>query len=128
MRKVLVVLALVSLALVPAAVPAQSAAGIDIRFVVKIPVRDGVKLNATLYLPRGPEEKRPVVLAVTPYIAERYHAYGLPAVQRGYLVAVVDVRGRGGSEGAFDAFAQEAQDGYDTDREHRSVLSLPAAR
>ena len=114
MRKVSVVLALVTLALVPAAVPAQSAAGIDIRFAVKIPLRDGVKLNATLYLPRGPEEKRPVILAMTPYIADRYHAYVLPAVQRGYVVAVVDVRGRGSSEGEFNAFAQEAHDGYDT--------------
>jgi len=114
MMKVRVVLALVTLAPVPAVLPAQSAAGIDIRFSVKIPVRDGIKLNATLYLPRGPAEKRPVILAMTPYIADRYHAYVLPAVQRGYVVAVVDVRGRGSSEGEFDPFAQEAHDGYDT--------------
>jgi hypothetical protein len=113
MMKISVVLALVTLALVPAALPAQSATGVDIRLGVRIPLRDGVRLNATLYLPRGSEEKRPVILAMTPYIADRYHTYVLPVVKRGYVVAVVDVRGRGSSEGEFTPFAQEARDGYD---------------
>ena len=81
---------------------------------VRIPLRDGVHLNATLYRPRDSKDRLPVILAMTPYIADRYHAYVLPAVRRGYVVAVVDVRGRGSSEGVFDPFAQEAKDGYDT--------------
>lgn len=93
---------------------AQSAAGVDLKLGVNVPMRDGVKLNATLYLPRGGDAKRPVVLAMTPYIADRYHAYVLSVVRRGYVVAVVDVRGRGSSDGEFTAFSQEAHDGYDT--------------
>lgn len=113
MMKTSMVVALIMLALAPAA-GAQSAAAIDMKFGVKIPLRDGVRLNATLYLPRGPEEKRPAILAMTPYIADRYHGYVQSAVRRGYVVAVVDVRGRGSSEGEFTPFEQEAHDGYDT--------------
>jgi putative CocE/NonD family hydrolase len=92
---------------------AQGAAGIDIRFGQKVPLRDGVELNATLYFPRGGEARRPVILAMTPYIADRYHEFVLPVVRRGYVAAVLDVRGRGSSGGVFTPFAQEAKDGYD---------------
>ncbi|MFN0180924.1 MAG: CocE/NonD family hydrolase [Gemmatimonadales bacterium] len=112
-RKISAVLALLSLALLPAAAAAQSAAGADIRFGVKVPMRDGVRLNATVYSPRGPEEKRPVIMAMTPYIADGYHKFVQPAAQRGYVVAVLDVRGRGSSEGQFDPFRNDAKDGYD---------------
>ena len=33
--------------------------------------------------------------------------------RHGYAVVVQDVRGRHGSDGEFEAFAQEAEDGYD---------------
>jgi hypothetical protein len=92
----------------------RSADGLDLEMGVKVPLRDGVKLNATLYFPQGPRTPRAVVLAMTPYMADRYHAYAIPIAKRGYVVAVVDVRGRGSSEGQFDPFAQEAKDGYDT--------------
>ncbi len=102
--------------LVPALASAQttSAAGLDIRLGIGVPLRDNVRLNATLYVPRWPAEPRPVILAMTPYSGDRYHEYVLAAARRGYVVAVVDVRGRGSSEGMFDPFAQEATDGYDT--------------
>jgi putative CocE/NonD family hydrolase len=103
--------------LAPSLASAQvSAAGLDLRLNVKIPLRDGVRLNATLYLPPGAErsEPGPVILAMTPYTADSYHRFVIPIVRRGYVVAVVDVRGRGGSEGSFDPFAQESRDGYDT--------------
>ena len=98
-----------------ASLPAQSrtADSLDLEMGVKVPLRDGVKLNATLYFPQGPRTPRAVVLAMTPYMADRYHAYAIPIAKRGYVVAVVDVRGRGSSEGKFDPFAQEAKDGYD---------------
>lgn len=98
----------------PALAQSRSAEGLDLEMGVKIPLRDGVHLNGTLYLPRGPRTPRPVVLAMTPYMSDRYHGYAIPIAKRGYIVAVVDVRGRGSSEGAFDPFAQEAKDGYDT--------------
>lgn len=102
-----------------APLPASSqptAAGLDLRFNVKVPLRDGVRLNATLYLPPGADSAkgRPVILAMTPYTADSYHRFVIPIARRGYVVAVVDVRGRGGSEGTFDPFDQEARDGYDT--------------
>lgn len=113
MRKVTTILTVLSLGVLPAAASAQSAAGVDIQFGVKVPLRDGVRLNATVYRPRGPEEKRPVIMALTPYIADGYYKFVLPAVKRGYVVAVLDARGRGSSEGEFTPFFQEANDGYD---------------
>lgn len=92
----------------------SSAAGLDIKLGLRVPMRDGIRLNATLYLPKDLSVPVPVVLAMTPYIADRYHNFVTPLAKRGYVVAVVDVRGRGSSEGVFDPFAQEAKDGYDT--------------
>src|SRR5438445_11581861 len=51
----------------------------DIRWGVKIPLRDKVELNATLYLPKTPDgsaPKTPVVFTLTPYISDTYHARG----------------------------------------------------
>lgn len=52
------------------------------------------------------------------------NVYAHPAwfAARGYLVIVQDVRGRGASEGYFDPFLHEAEDGYDT---VEWVASLP---
>jgi putative CocE/NonD family hydrolase len=105
----------ISLSVGPAIAAAQeSAAGLDVKLGIKVPLRDGVRLNATLYLPKDLATPAPTVLAMTPYIADRYHNFVTPLAKRGYVVAVVDVRGRGSSEGVFDPFAQEAKDGYDT--------------
>ena len=72
-----------------------------------IPMKDGVRLAATLYMPDGakPEEKFPALLDYLPYrkddgtAAEDYpkHAY---FAHRGYVSARVDIRGFGASEGA----------------------------
>src|SRR5579864_9240954 len=51
----------------------------DIRWGLKIPMRDNVELNATLYLPHTPDgsmRKTPVVFTLTPYISDTYHARG----------------------------------------------------
>ena len=98
----------------PVAVGQESAAGLDVKLGIKVLLRDGVRLNATLYLPKDLAVPAPTVLAMTPYIADRYHNFVTPLAKRGYVVAVVDVRGRGSSEGTFDPFAQEAKDGFDT--------------
>ncbi len=91
-----------------------TADGLDIEAGVRIPLRDGVKLHGMVYFPSGARTPRPVILAMTPYMADRYHNYAIRIAKRGYVVAVVDVRGRGGSEGTFAPFEQEAKDGYDT--------------
>lgn len=80
-------------------------------------MRDGTILYADVYAPEG-DETLPVLLMRTPY--SKAHAesnvYSHPAwyAERGYLVVVQDVRGRGTSEGRFDPFVHEAEDGYDT--------------
>ena len=50
---------------------------------------------------------------MTPYISDNYHQRGNYFSKHGYVFALVDVRGRGSSEGTFDPFMQEAKDGYD---------------
>ena len=88
----------------------------DIRWGAKIPVRDKVELNATLYLPKTPDgsvPKLPVVFTLTPYISDTYHARGSYFASHGYVFALVDVRGRGNSAGDFEPFANEPRDGHD---------------
>lgn len=85
----------------------------QLQFGVKIPLRDGVQLNATLYRPLHAAERVPVILLLTPYPDNTEHPSGSYFARRGYIFAYVDVRGRGDSEGKFNPMAQEAQDGFD---------------
>jgi uncharacterized protein len=80
---------------------------------VKIPLRDGVHLNATLYKPAGLKDSRPCLFTLTPYIGQSYHDRGMYFAAHGYPFLTVDVRGRGNSEGSFRPLIQEAKDGYD---------------
>lgn len=100
-------------AAVPATAAAQAAPDVEIQWGVKIPLRDGTKLNATIYRPRGAVEKLPVIFTLTPYIADSYYRWGLYHARDRYIYAAVDVRGRGNSEGQFEPFVNEAKDGYD---------------
>ena len=100
----------------PAPSPAQAPADYDLRWGVKIPMRDKVELNATLYLPKTPDgspPKTPVIFTLTPYISDTYHARGAYFAPHGYVFALVDVRGRGNSGGEFEPFANEPRDGHD---------------
>src|SRR5438093_11274603 len=88
----------------------------DLHWSVKIPMRDKVELNATLYLPKtkdGTSSKTPVIFTLTPYISDTYHARAAYFASHGYAFALVDVRGRGNSGGEFEPFANEARDGHD---------------
>jgi uncharacterized protein len=91
--------------------------GYEIRWALRIPTRDGTKLNATAYLPVKKEDgtllKEPTVLLLTPYVADTYHAVASYFAQRGYGFLLVDCRGRGNSEGSFDPFVKDADDAYD---------------
>jgi uncharacterized protein len=87
-----------------------------LRWGIKIPMRDKIELNATLYLPRSGEEaapKTPVIFTLTPYISDTYHARAAYFASHGYAFALVDVRGRGNSGGEFEPFANEPRDGHD---------------
>jgi len=86
---------------------------VDFTWSVKIPMRDGVKLNATVYRPKDQKEPLPVIFELTPYISDTYHNRAYYFAQHGYVFAIVDVRGRGNSEGHFDPMMQEPQDGHD---------------
>lgn len=99
----------------PAPSPAQPPADYDLRWAVKIPMRDKVELNATLYLPKTPDgspPKTPVIFTLTPYISDTYHARAAYFASHGYVFALVDVRGRGNSGGEFEPFANEPRDGH----------------
>ena len=88
-------------------------AAVDLTFGQEIPLRDGVKLNATIYRPSDQTEPLPVAVTMTPYISDTYHERGMYFARHGYAYAIVDVRGRGTSEGKFHPFANDAQDGHD---------------
>jgi putative CocE/NonD family hydrolase len=88
-------------------------AGVDLIWGVKIPMRDGIRLNATIYKPAKQREPQPVIFTLTPYIADSYHDRALYFAQNDYVFVLVDVRGRGNSEGGFEPFVHEGRDGYD---------------
>jgi uncharacterized protein len=81
---------------------------------VKIAMRDGVKLAANIFRPKG-EGRFPVILMRTPYgrpgekggDPRRYTAAGYTFVEQ-------DCRGRGKSEGVWDPFRYDVEDGFDT--------------
>jgi len=84
--------------------PAGLPAGIALR-EVSIPMPDGVRLAADLWMPAdaGESNRMPVLLEYLPYrkTEARGDRFGLYAyfVRRGYVVARVDIRGTGNSEG-----------------------------
>lgn len=105
-----------ALLVAPVLLSAQSPPGVRIDTTLVIPMRDGARLGADLWRPL--EDRRyPVLVYRTPY--DRREAGGasgvaLAAVRRGYAVLLQDVRGRYGSEGSFEPYRHEGQDGYDT--------------
>ena len=95
--------------------PPVPGADYDVRWGVRVPMRDGVELNATLYLPNGNEApaRHPVIFTLTPYISDTYHERGAYFASHGYAFALIDARGRGNSGGDFVTFINEGHDGYD---------------
>jgi len=99
--------------LADAPLPPPDPAHVKFQWGVKIPLRDGVKLNATVYTPREQKEPAPCIFTLTPYISQSYHDRGIYFAAHGYPFLTVDVRGRGNSEGEFRPLLQEARDGHD---------------
>ncbi len=90
----------------------------EIRIVrqVAIPMRDGTILYADIYRP-AKEGKYPVIVTRTPYGLQRdnvHHERLTKFAQNGYIGIVQDVRGRYESDGKWEPFRDEANDGYDT--------------
>lgn len=79
-------------------------------------MRDGVKLAGNLYKPAG-AGPFPCVVQRTPYGKDAMFASPAGAkkyTDGGYAYLVQDVRGKGRSEGFYQAFINDAFDGYDT--------------
>jgi len=95
----------------PASVPA-SALPYQIQWGVKIPMRDGVTLDATIFRPIG-QGPTPVILTLTPYVADRFEDVGAYFARHGYAFAIVDDRGRGNSGGELKLWTEDGPDGHD---------------
>ncbi|OGU14463.1 MAG: hypothetical protein A2X61_14415 [Ignavibacteria bacterium GWB2_35_12] len=86
---------------------------VDIFFQQKIPMRDGIKLSADLYINPSMNAPVPVLFVMTPYTSDGVHTDAMFYAENGYNVVVADCRGRGNSEGDFIPFENEGKDGYD---------------
>ena len=86
----------------------------------QVAMRDGLHLSTDVYLPRASDQsstaKFPCVLIRTPYnngsTVNIRKARSL--ADAGYACVLQDVRGRWDSDGSWDPFLAEAEDGYDT--------------
>jgi putative CocE/NonD family hydrolase len=75
-----------------------------------IPMRDGVKLFTSIYMPKDGTQKHPILMTRTPYSCAPYGAekwrnfyagYLRYYLREGYIMVTQDVRGRWMSEGEF---------------------------
>ncbi|HMJ48041.1 MAG TPA: CocE/NonD family hydrolase, partial [Ferruginibacter sp.] len=78
---------------------------------IYIPVRDGIKLFTSFYIPKDQSEKHPVLMVRTPYscrpygedkYAEYWKSFRFTYARENYILVTQDVRGRYMSEGMFE--------------------------
>lgn len=113
--------------------PSPERFGEGVRHNILIPMRDGVKLSADVYVPTTPDGKPakgpfPVLVSETPYGKEAANIEPLSIlaghrpylVKRGYIQVIVDVRGQGGSGGSFQLL------GPDEAADSREVIAWAA--
>ena len=97
--------------------PSVQAGAFERRDAVPVPMRDGIRLVADLWIPKG-AGKYPVITIRTPSgrPAEWMDGKGVGEyfASRGYAVVIQDVRGTGDSPGTFGFLWQEGNDGFDT--------------
>jgi uncharacterized protein len=97
----------------------QSSGRAIVEFDVAARMRDGVALRANVYRPEG-SGPWPTLLARTPYGKDNLQTVSWPgfdpvqAARRGFIVVVQDTRGRFASDGDWDPFSFEGQDGHDS--------------
>lgn len=84
---------------------------------VPIEMKDGIILYADIYYPQT-EERLPALLMRSPYdkAHSEFMSYLHPAwyARQGFIVVTQDSRGKYTSEGTFEPFKHERQDGLDT--------------
>ena len=105
--------------------PPRGSHAVQVETGIRVQMRDGVALVSDVYRPAAPG-RFPVLLTRTPY-NRKDPASGMFLASHGYAVVLQDVRGRFDSEGEFDPFRHEAEDGYDT-IEWASALSYSDGR
>ncbi len=106
-------LALLPLLAVQAEELSQPTYEVKVEMDVKVPMSDGVLLSTNIYRPDAPGQF-PVILIRTPYgNGGENNGGGHFFARRGYAAVIQDTRGRFESEGEFNPFFHEAQDGYD---------------
>lgn len=101
---------------------------------VSIPMRDGIKLFTSIYIPNDKSQKHPILMTRTPYSCAPYGAtykaywrsFQMAYLKKGYIMVTQDIRGRWMSEGTFVVVRpfnpdkkskkdiDEASDTYDT--------------
>ena len=76
----------------------------------QIPMRDGIKLFTSIYIPNDKSEKHPFLITRTPYSCAPYgeknfpslwYSYKMAYLRENYIIVTQDVRGRYMSEGEF---------------------------
>ncbi len=88
--------------------------GVQIDFDRRVPMRDQVMLSADVYRPAA-EGRYPTIVYRTPYnkasdlVVERACQYA----RQNIVIVWVDVRGRGDSDGVFEPYRSDGQDGYE---------------
>ncbi len=94
------------------AVKSEPVYGFRILRDVKVPMRDGVKLSANIFLP-DTDGRFPVIFQRMPYGASGRDP-GEFYAKRGYALVIQDCRGRHDSEGDFYPFRDDTPDGLDS--------------
>jgi putative CocE/NonD family hydrolase len=105
-----------------AAAPAGAAEIVEFSGNVQVPMRDGVLLAADVSLPKG-KGPFPTILCRTPYttalgeLSDNGHRagreFGRKFVALGFAFVLQDCRGTGRSQGCWDPYARERDDGVD---------------
>jgi putative CocE/NonD family hydrolase len=85
----------------------------DVRWGVRVPMRDGVMLNAMVFSPRGQRAPLPVVFEMTPYGIDAFYVAAVQFAAQGLVFALIDSRGRGDSGGEFEMFEVDVNDTVD---------------
>lgn len=91
--------------------------GVQVDHGIVVAMPDGVRLRASLYLPRAAHGPLPTVLVRLPYHRLRYgegYNSALFFARHGYAALVQDLRGTGDSEGEFLPWRDAADDGAAT--------------
>ena len=92
--------------------PTDPPAGFD-KIEQMVSMRDGVRLATDVYRPDAPGTF-PAILVRSPYDKDVLADEGIFFASAGYVYVAQDTRGRYASEGNFDIYVQDDDDGFDT--------------